>query len=331
METIPETNKEYHEAITEKSEIEALEKFKIALKALIDKKDKPFLNSNSSLLLDNDILIRFLRARKLNIKKSTEMIVNYCEWKEKINLDKLYLAYEFKPKNKLKTIFPHGFHKTTKDGYPIYLHVMSFYNPEEFFKIGSPDEITTYAASVIEILNREYFKICSQVKNTYIYGVYGILDFKGINSSILSNKFFGYVKSLLKLQDYYPEIIAGIIIINTGFLFRTFFTACKVFIDSKTKKKIKVYSDKYQEGLLEVIDKENIPKFFGGNCDCPEGCLFSNAGPWKKEDEKNEIIPDDIIKKRKEINDIMLFGKIKASPEDENKSDIKGEIKDDKE
>ena len=316
-----EPSKEYHEEITDKKEIEALEKFKNNLKAIIDSKDKPFLNS--SVLLDNDSLIHFLRARKLNIKKSTKMILDYYQWKENMNLDNIYLNFQFKEKYKLQLLFPHGFHKVTKDGYPLYFHVMGHFKPDEFYKIGTPEEITTYATKVCEILVRDYFKICSQIKGSYIYGVFGVVDFKGINSSILSKKFLGYVKTLSKLQDYYPEILAGINVLNAGFLFRSFYTACKVFIDSKTRKKIKVYGDKYQQGLLEKIDKENIPKFYGGTCECPGGCLFSNEGPWKKQDENEEKVPEDILKKRNEINDIMTFGKLKISPEDQVKDNGK--------
>ena len=304
-------SKDYHEDIVDKKEIEALEKFKTNLKTIIDKKEKPFIND--TILLDNDALIHFLRARKLNIKKSTEMILDYYQWKEKINLNNIYLNYNFKEKYNLQLLFPHGFHKTTKDGYPIYYLVMGFFKPEEFYKIGSPEDITTYATKVIEVLVRDYFKICSQVKGKYIYGIFGVLDYKGITSSILKKKFLDYVKALAKLQDYYPEILAGINVINAGFLFRSFYTACKVLIDSKTRKKIKVYGEKYQLELQEKIDKENIPKFYGGECECPGGCLFSNEGPWKQSEEK---IPEEILKKRNEINECMALGKLKISPED---------------
>ena len=319
-----ESLKEYHEEIIDPKEIEALGKFKINLKNIIDKKDKPYIDS--SILSDNDSLIHFLRARKLNIKKSTEMILAYFEWKEKINLDYVYLNYELKELYKLKLIIPHGFHKVTKDGYPLYFHVMGFFKAEEFYKIGTTDELTTYATKVIETLVRDYFNVCSQIKGSYIYGAFGVVDFKGINSSILGKKFLGYVKALSKLQDYYPEILAGINIINAGFLFRTFYTAIKIFIDSKTRKKIKVYGEKYQEGLFEVIDKENIPKFYGGTCECPGGCLYSNEGPWKKKLEIEEKIPEDILRRRKEINDCLALGKLKMSPEDKSKKDGKVDI-----
>ena len=319
-----EISNDFHESITDKKEIEALDKFKANLKEIINKKEKDFINP--LILSDNDTLILFLRARKLNVKKATHMIIDYFQWKENIKLDEIYLNYHFKEKNKLELIFPHGFHKLTKDGYPIYMQVMGHFKPDEFFKIATPEDISNYATKVIEIAIREYFKICSQIKGSFIYGIFGLIDFKGINSSIMNKKFFNYVKAIAKLQDYYPEILSGCYVINSGLLFRTFYTACKVLIDSKTRKKIKVYGTKYQQSLLEKIDKENLPKFFGGTCECPEGCLFSNAGPWKKSNEVKEEISEDILKRRQEITHIMNTGKLQSSPEDQIKNNEKGEI-----
>ena len=300
-------NQDYHEIITDKKEIEALEKFKTNLKMIINKNDKTFINP--LVISDNDTLIIFLRARYLDINKATTMISNYFQWKETIKLDDIYLNYQFKEKNRLKLLFPHGFHKMTKDGYPIYLHTMACLNLEEFYKIATPEEMAKFAIKTVEGVIREYFKACSQLKGSYIYGVFGIVDFRGINSSILSKKFMSYTRALLKLLDYYPELVEAGYVINAGLIFRAFYSACKIFIDSRTRKKIKVFGSNYQQYLLEKVDKENLPKFFGGECECPGGCLFSNAGPWKKPGEIEEELPEDILKRREEINHIMATKK----------------------
>ena len=313
-----EPPKEYHEVITDPKETEALEQFKHSIATITDKKDKAVLNP--FVLLDNDFLIHFLRARKLNIKKATRMLLDYYHWNAKMKLDDLYSNYIFKEKYKIQLLFPHGFHKVTKDGNPLYLQIMGQLNPDEMFKISTPEEITKYSVKIYEILERDYFKICSQIKGSYIHGVFNVVDFKGINSSILNKKLLSYVKETFKIcQDYYPESLAGCYVLNAGLLFRSFYTAVKVFLDAKTKEKIKVFGQNYQQGLLEKIDKENLPKFFGGTCECPGGCLFSNAGPWKKPDEAEEQIPEDILKRRKEITDIMTFGKLQVSAEDQIK------------
>ena len=313
-----EPPKEYHEPIKDPKEIKALEHFKNTIATITDKKDKAVLDP--FVLLDNDFLIHFLRARKLNIKKATKMLLDYYHWKSKMNLDFIYNDYIFKKKYELQLLFPHGFHKYTKECYPLYFQIVGQLNPEELFKLTNPEEITIYSVQIYEKLEREYFKICSQIKQSYIHGVFNIIDFNGINSSILNKKLITYVKETFKIcQDYYPESLAGCYVLNANLLFRSFYTTVKVFLDSKTREKIKVFGNDYKDALLERIDSKNLPRFFGGECECPGGCLFSNAGPWKKPDEDNELIPENILNKRKEIIDIMMLRNNKIIPEDQPK------------
>ena len=327
MEAKPKEVKEieYHEQITDPVELKTLEDFKHSIATITDKKDKAVLDP--FVLLDNDFLILFLRARKLNVKKATRMLMDYYHFKAKMNLDNLYSNYIFKEKYKLQLLFPHGFHKITKEGYPVYFQIMGKLNAEELFKLGTPDEITKYSVKIYEILERDYFKICSKLKNKYVHGVFNIIDFRNIKATSLLNKnLLSYIKETFKIcQDYYPESLAGCYILNAGLAFRTFYSAVKVFLDSKTREKIKVFGENYKDGLLERIDADCLPTFFGGTCDCPGGCLFSNAGPWKKDDEKEEELPEDIIKGRQEMTNYMFEG-LKNDNEEKVKNIGKGGI-----
>ena len=327
MEAKPKEEKEieYHEQITDPVELKTLEDFKHSIATITDKKDKAVLDP--FVLLDNDFLILFLRARKLNVKKATRMLMDYYHFKAKMNLDYLYSNYIFKEKYKLQLLFPHGFHKITKEGYPVYFQIMGKLNAEELFKLGTPDEITKYSVKIYEILERDYFKICSKLKNKYVHGVFNIIDFRNIKATSLLNKnLLSYIKETFKIcQDYYPESLAGCYILNAGLAFRTFYSAVKVFLDSKTREKIKVFGENYKDGLLERIDADCLPTFFGGTCDCPGGCLFSNAGPWKKDDEKEEELPEDIIKGRQEMTNYMFEG-LKNDNEEKVKNTGKGGI-----
>ena len=327
MEAKPKEEKEieYHEQITDPVELKTLEDFKHSIATITDKKDKAVLDP--FVLLDNDFLILFLRARKLNVKKATRMLMDYYHFKAKMNLDNLYSNYIFKEKYKLQLLFPHGFHKITKEGYPVYFQIMGKLNAEELFKLGTPDEITKYSVKIYEILERDYFKICSKLKNKYVHGVFNIIDFRNIKATSLLNKnLLSYIKETFKIcQDYYPESLAGCYILNAGLAFRTFYSAVKVFLDSKTREKIKVFGENYKDGLLERIDADCLPTYFGGTCDCPGGCLFSNAGPWKKDDEKEEELPEDIIKGRQEMTNYMFEG-LKNDNEEKAKNTGKGGI-----
>jgi len=301
---------EYHEIITDPAELKALEEYKHSLATTTDKRDKEVLDP--FVVLDNDFLIHFLRARKLNVKKATRMILDYFHWKHKVNLDDLYKNFKLKEKNRLQLIFPHGFHKYAKDGSPIYIQVMGKLNPDELFKLDTPENICTYSFLLSEIMERELFKTCSKIKKHYVHGVFNIIDFRDIKTTMLLNKkLLSYLKdSFGILQDCYPESLNGCFVLNAGFAFRAFYSAIKLFLDAKTRDKIRVYGDDYREGLLEKVDSDCLPSFFGGTCQCqtPGGCLFSNAGPWQTEEDKGENLPEDIVKGRIELNNYMMNG-----------------------
>ena len=152
---------------------------------------------------------------------------------------------------------PSCFHKITKDGFPVYYQFMSQFNADEFLKLGTVEEMVKYALNIAEKLEREYFKICSKIKGKYIHGTVSVIDFSGINSSILNTKLLSYLKKISKVQNYYPEMLEGSYVVNANLLFRSFYSLCKVFIDAKIKSKIKLFGADYKSNLLERIDSEN--------------------------------------------------------------------------
>ena len=108
------------------------------------------------------------------------------------------------------------------------------------------------------------------------------MDLKGV--SIMS-LFFGKVKTFTKIatkiaQDYYPEILGKMYIVNSGFMFRGIWGMVSVWIDKKTKKKISIISGSGKKELLKDIDSDKLPVFLGGTCEIG---LRESPGPWKQE------------------------------------------------
>jgi hypothetical protein len=157
-------------------------------------------------------------------------------------------------------------------------------NLTELFKVTSEERMTQYYVKEYERLMKNRFPACSAEKKTAIEQSLTILDLDGIGVSILGGK----TKQFLKLaadigQDYYPEMLGTMFLLNTGFLFSALWTLVKGFIDEKTRNKIHVEGSKYQKKLLELVDEENLPSFLGGKCTCPTiegGCLYADIGPW---------------------------------------------------
>jgi len=69
--------------------------------------------------------------------------------------------------------------------------------------------------------------------------------------------------------------------VNSPFGFSACWQIIKRFLDPRTVEKVFILGSDFQSALLEHIPKENLPKRFGGTCECPGGCELSDAGPWK--------------------------------------------------
>jgi hypothetical protein len=72
--------------------------------------------------------------------------------------------------------------------------------------------------------------------------------------------------------------------INSPFGFSVVWAVIKRFLDPQTVEKISILGKDYQSNLLSLIPAENLPKQFGGICECPGGCELSDAGPWQDEE-----------------------------------------------
>lgn len=70
--------------------------------------------------------------------------------------------------------------------------------------------------------------------------------------------------------------------INSPRGFSTVWAVIKRFLDSVTVEKVSILGKDYQSTLLSFIPAENLPKRFGGLCECPGGCELSDAGPWQE-------------------------------------------------
>lgn len=110
-----------------------------------------------------------------------------------------------------------------------------------------------------------------------------IMDLKGVGL-MKANQVYGYLQAASGIsQNYYPERLGKLYVINAPWGFSSVFSVVKRFLDPVTVNKIHILGSGYQSELLAQVPKENLPKMFGGSCECPGGCMFSDQGPWRDE------------------------------------------------
>lgn len=148
-------------------------------------------------------------------------------------------------------------------------------------------KITT-AERMLQNLVVEYEKLvdprlpaCSRKSSQLLETCCSIMDLKGVGVSKVSSV-YAYVKQASAIsQNYYPERLGKLYLINAPWGFSSVFSVVKGFLDPVTVQKIHVLGSGYQSELLGQVPKENLPKLFGGECNCGGSCALSDAGPWQ--------------------------------------------------
>ena len=122
---------------------------------------------------------------------------------------------------------------------------------------------------------------CSRANGHLLETCTTIMDLSGASLWSAKDTYTYMQKVSAVSQNYYPERLGKLYVINAPMGFSTVFGWVKGFLDPVTVSKIHVLGSGYQKELLAQVHPSNLPKQFGGNCDCPGGCEHSDAGPWQ--------------------------------------------------
>lgn len=112
----------------------------------------------------------------------------------------------------------------------------------------------------------ETFCTILDLQNVSLSNFYRVKDYVSAASSIGQNR--------------YPETMGKFYIINAPYLFSAVWAIIRPWLDEVSVSKIEIIGSGYKDKLLAQIDAENLPKNFGGTCECPGGCSLSDAGAW---------------------------------------------------
>lgn len=232
--------------------------------------------------LDTLTLLRFLRARKFDVELSKAMFVECEKWRKESKLDEELPKWDYPEKSEIFKYYPQYYHKTDKDGRPVYIEQLGGIDLNAMYKITTAERMLTNLAVEYERVSDPRLPACSRKAGALLETCCSIMDFKGVGLGKAS-QVYGYVKQASGLsQNYYPERLGHLYLINTPWGFSTVWSVVKGWLDPVTVKKIHVLGSGYQSELLKQVPAENLPKQFGGTCECEGGCELSDMGPWRE-------------------------------------------------
>jgi hypothetical protein len=147
----------------------------------------------------------------------------------------------------------------------------------------------TTAERMLSNLVVEYEKLadprlpaCSRKSGQLLETCCTIMDLKGVGLSKFTSV-YSYIKRASAIsQNYYPERLGKLYLINAPWGFSSVWSMVKGFLDPVTVEKIHVLGAAYQAELVDQIPMENLPIEYGGECECEGGCMLSDMGPWQE-------------------------------------------------
>jgi len=229
---------------------------------------------------DDHTLLRFLRARKFDLPKTLKMFSDYRLWFEEMKVDELVDDFDFAEGKEVQKLYPRFYHKTDKKGRPIYVERVGLIDVKKLFTLTTEERMIKNHIISYETLIRERFPACSEIMGHRIEQCCTILDLKDV-SLMQASQVMGFIRQTSVIsQNYYPEMMGQMFIINAPRLFSMVWKLITPLLDEVTVKKIYILGSDYLKTMQEFVSLENLPDCLNGSCVCDGGCTFSNAGPW---------------------------------------------------
>ena len=228
----------------------ALDELRSRNLSCIESRDSP-----PRFIVNDETLLRFLRARKFDVDKAGRMLESHLAWRDK------FLPSRLTP-NDIAGVLGSGlarFGPYSKTGLPVTMIKVEYYDPSKFE--GDVDLFTRYVAFFFE----------RAVTRLPKGGDKGLLffDMKGWSLRRHATKFsLKLIAELINIiQAHNPERLEKCILFNTPLIFSGTWAIIKVLIDPVVAGKIQFVSD--TRVMLDLFDKEVLPIEYGGTRDLP--------------------------------------------------------------
>ncbi|GJQ93215.1 sec14 cytosolic factor-like protein [Tanacetum coccineum] len=197
-------------------------------------------------------LERFLINRAMDPKKAAKMFVEWQKWRTS------FVPLGFIPDSEVpeqleqKKFFFQGF---SKDGHPVML-----LNANKHYPAKDQDQYKKFLVHFIDkaIASGIKGKETGKEKVVIIVDMQK-LAYKNVDAN-------GFIAAFKILQNYYPERLAKLYMLNMPWFFRSVWKMIALALEKETLDKVMIVSsDKDKTQFMAEVGKDGLPKELGGN------------------------------------------------------------------
>ncbi|XP_071480707.1 SEC14-like protein 2 [Diadema antillarum] len=218
---------------------------------------------------DDVLLLKFLRARRFDLKKSEKMFRKTLEWRAENKIDTI-LDW-FKVPEVFNTYWCGGVCGLDKEGHVIFVTPIGNIDPKGvLFSAKASDILRTYTYFLeYQLLkHREYSKKAGR----YVEGSLMIFDLENMGVHHLWKPGLDlFIKAAALAEQHYPELIHRLYVIKAPKIFPVTYSLIKPFLREDTRKKIHVLGSNWKEVIMKQIDPDQLPAYWGGSMTDPDG------------------------------------------------------------
>ena len=230
------------------------------------------------------ILLRYLRANNLDVKKTIAHIEKNIQWRKEMNVLEIM---KMTPEQilgcdmpALTKVFPHWHFGFDKTGRPVIYKQYGKFDASHVKTLtgGSYDNVVKYHIWEQENCLRMCMRKTAETGHL-VETISGIVDVKDMRMFQITRDFLNLTKQIADVdQHQYPETLGRIYIINTPTVFPMVWRLVKPWLDPIVTAKIFIFGGpkEYEPALIEFIGKDNLPSNYGGT----QPALNCNVHPY---------------------------------------------------
>lgn len=158
-----------------------------------------------------------------------------CEkWRKEFKVDSIVKDFVYVEKPKVFEYYPQYYHNIDKDGRPVYIEQLGKIDLAAMLKITTEERMIQNLVLEYERLSNPRLPACSRKADRLLETCCTIMDLKGVGVTSIP-QVYGFLKKVSAIsQNYYPERLGKLYIINAPWGFSGAFSMVKGFLDPVT-------------------------------------------------------------------------------------------------